>query len=190
MEFRKIPPTAPLPAAPPVDPDVQTRETLRLMAKRYLHGARGVLYITGSLMFVISLGDFLTTSGLFGNQAGGVREVFARWSASGPGQAEWLAAVNVLIGLFVISCGWLVLAMPLTATILPAAVLTANVVTALVLTTGGGRTPGVLTAVLQMCLVALTIKAITEAVAFHREAQNLRDLIRSAAILRNRKKDR
>jgi len=190
MEFRKIPPTAPLPAAPPVDPDAQTRETLRLMAKRYLHGARGVLYITGSLMFVISLGDFLTTSGLLGNQPGGAGAVFARWSASGLEFEEWLAAVNVLLGLFVVSCGWLVLVMPRTATILPAVLLTVNAATALALTIGSGRPPGITTAVLQVCLAALTFKAISEALAFHREAQNLRELIRGAAILRNRKRDR
>ncbi len=177
MEFKKIPPSAPLPAAPPVDPDIQTREALRLMARRHLHGARGILFIIGSLMLVISLGHFLSTSGILGFQQHSDLETA-------------LAAAGVVVGLLVISCGWLILVMPRAAAILPMVLFLGYAATSLTLQIKGGQPPGLLSATVQVCLAALTIKPIREALAFHREAQNIREAIRSAAILRNKNRGR
>ena len=172
-----MPPSGPQSSAPPVDPESRTRETLRLMARRNLHGARGILYIAGSIMLVLSAGQFLSISGLLGFQPGPELEI-------------QLAAAGAVVGLLVISCGWLVLRMPRTATILPIVLFAANIATALTLTLDRRLPPGLLSATLQAGLAVLTIKALLEAFAFHRDAGNIREAIRSAVILRNRDRGR
>ena len=177
MEFKKIPPSGALPSVTPVDPETQTRETLRLLARRYLHGARGILYIAGSIMLVFSAINYLAISGTLGFEPGPALDI-------------QLAAAGIAVGVAVIICGWLVLRMPRLATILPVVLFLANIATALTLALRNDKPPGITGAVLQVCLAALIFKAIREAFAFQREVANIREAIRSAAILRNKNRDR
>ena len=177
MEFKKIPPSGSLPSAPPVDPETQTRETLRLLARRHLHGARGILYIAGSLMLVFSAINYLAISGTLGFEPGPALDI-------------QIAAAGIAVGVAVIACGWLVLKMPRLATILPVVLFLANIATALTLTLQKDKPPGITSAVLQLGLAALIFKAIREAFAFQGEVANIREAIRSAAILRNKSRDR
>ncbi len=194
MEFKKIPsPPATASAdspGPATDPASQLRAALRLMAKRYLHGARGLLFIVGSLMLVISAGIFLSDTGIMGNQAGGTAAVMERWSSMGMDSADRLAAADIVIGIFVIACGWLVLAMPLAATLLPAALLIIRGIGSIVWSLASDKPPALGMALLHIVLGVILIRAVRDAFNFRREAANVRERFRAAAVVENLQRQR
>jgi hypothetical protein len=184
MEFKKMPASAAA-AVPAVDPDTQMHHALRLMAQRSLHGARGILFIAGSLLLVLGFGGLAHEP----VDAAGVKSGHTVWDnlmAGRMGIDEWLSVGDIALGVVTILCGALVTRMPLTASILPA-LLFAGKIGGLIWVAATTKTPPALVlTVVQFALVAGTLRSLRDARAYRREAAVARDYYRNTAIRRQK----
>lgn len=194
MEFKKIPPSPSINvsgmAPEEANPAVQLRAALRLMAKRYLHGARGLLLIVGSFMLVISLGLLLTSPGFMGNPPAeepvrdlGSSGVLAMLASPG-------AMLDVGIGVGILVCGLLVMSLPRVATLLPVAVL---VLRGILVVAGSVKGVGAMSmgaGVWYVFLGAVLIRAVKDAFVFRRESQAVRERFRAAQVVQNLERHR
>jgi hypothetical protein len=183
MEFKKIPAPAQSPQ-PYIDPETQMRLSLRLLAKRMLHGARGLLFIAGSLLLVCGVAGVFylpEVSKLFA----GYWELFSdRFHGNRLLAEEWLVFADLFIALTTLAGGWLVFRLPITATLLPVVFLVAKIICYVVVNLMAGGMPNILFTLLQILLAGLLIRALVEARAYRREVALAREYYRSTAILR------
>jgi hypothetical protein len=190
MEFRQSgignAPVAPVAAG--AAHEAQARQMLALMAKRQMHGARGILFIAGSIMLVMGLSRFAANSGILGTMDGGTAAVFRRWSDSGLNASEWTALGGITLGLTVLWCGWMVLRMPLVATIVPVLVLAGRIAAAIVQAALRSQGPDITGIVIDLFLFAFVIRALVEGISFHRHARDIREQIRFNALARVRER--
>ena len=183
MEFKKIPASAPVPQQA-VDPDAQVRQTLRVMASRQLYGARGLLFLVGSILLVVCMGMLFSAP----PQEPGVPEVaghvYDRWQAGLMGRAEWLRVADAGLAVFILLCGALVTRLPLTLTVLPAGLLVAKACLTVGLALSADRALPLLVPGMQLLFAGLCLRAVADARAYRRDAALALEYHRSAAILR------
>lgn len=165
---------------------MQARQALRLLAQRQLHGARGIIFIAGSLLLVTSLAGFSLTAGVAGDNALGLEPVFRRWTEEGLNGLEWFAAAKVLVAVIVLICGGLVVALPRAASLLPVLLILGVVAVTVFRKVNQGFEFSAPQMIFELAIAAVLCKAIAEARAFHQESQVARDHYRHAALMRNR----
>jgi hypothetical protein len=183
MEFKKIPAPA-TPPQPYVDPETQMKQALRLMAKRMLHGARGVIFIAGSLMLVTGIAGLLYLPELTELHAEYWGTFSDRLTGGRLYWEEWLTFADLFLALFMIGCGWLVLVLPLFSTLVPTLLLTVKIVLSIAFRLMADGIPNIPLTIMQGVLVALGVHAVSEARAYRREVALAREYFRSTAILR------
>jgi hypothetical protein len=183
MEFQRIPGESP--AAPAVDHAEQLQQMLRLMAQRSLHGARGILFLAGSLLLVLAG----VSLGYEPMDANGLKSGFKIWdnlTAGRMGMDEWMAVGDLALGAVTLLCGALVTRMPRAATLLPAVLFAVKIAAMIFIAARLRVNPGMILPVFQLLLTGLTLRAFRDARAFHRDAEAARSHYRSMSILRQK----
>lgn len=185
MEFKKIPGPAPV-SQPWVDPNTQMKQSLRIMAKRMLYGARGVLFICGSLLLLTGLVEFFYVPedpAMHRGYGVVLEERLSLWRYK---PDVWFAFMDLGIALLCVLGGFLVTGLPVLFTLGPALLLIGRIFwqAAEAISTSG--MPNVVLMLFQFILAGLLFKAFTEARSYRREVQLAREYFRSTAILRQK----
>ena len=184
MEFKKMP-APPVAAAPTVDPDTQMQQTMRLMAQRSLHGARGILILAGSLMLVFGCASLAyEPTNSEGIKSG--RMIWDNLLAGQMGTNEWFAVGDIALGVVTLLCGGLVTRLPLFASLLPSLLFLLKIGAIIWVAATSKSPPGLVLPVLQLVLVGATLRALRDARAYRRDAAAAREHYRTQAILRQK----
>ncbi len=180
MEYKKMRAAA-VASVPAVDPDTQMHSALRLMAQRSLHGARGILFIAGSLLLALGFGGLAYEP----VDAAGVKSGRVVWNnlmAGRMGIDEWLSVGDIALGLVTILCGALLTRMPLMASILPA-LMFAGKIGGLIWVAATTKTlPALALTVVQFAPVVCTLRSLRDARGYRQEAAVARDYYRTTTI--------
>ena len=185
MEFKKIPGPAPVPQ-PWVDPETLMKQSLRTMAKRMLHGSRGMLFICGSLLLLTGLVEFFYVPedpAMHRGYGVVLQERLSLWRYK---PEVWFAFMDMGIALLCIMGGLLITKLPVLFTLGPALLLTGKIVWQAAESISASGMPNVVLVLFQLILAGLLFRAFAEARGYRREVQLAREYYRSTAILRQK----